>query len=145
MAFSTGGTSGRRPRDLPALAEINVTPFVDVALVLLIIFMITAHAMESGIEIQVPKTTTVSVSSKELPIVSIDKSGEVFLGKDPVRLVQLAETVRSRYPAQTAVYVRADRETPFDPVAQVLSVLGNAKIAVNVVTQPDENIGKRNR
>ena len=57
MAFNlSSGAGGRRSRGLPAMAEINVTPFVDVALVLLIIFMITAHVMEYGIEVQVPKT-----------------------------------------------------------------------------------------
>ena len=60
MAINVGGMNGgRRSRDLPAMAEINVTPFVDVALVLLIIFMITAHVMEYGIEIDVPKTKSV--------------------------------------------------------------------------------------
>ena len=137
---SSGG--GRRSRDLPALAEINVTPFVDVALVLLIIFMITAHVMEYGIEIDVPKTKTVAASSKELPVVQISKSGETYLGRDPVNINALPQIVRSRYPGQDSVYLRADRDTPFDPIAQVMSILGNAKIGVNVVTQPDESIGQ---
>lgn len=125
------------------MAEINVTPFVDVVLVLLIIFMITAHVMEYGIEIDVPKTKTVESSSKELPVISISKSAEMKLGNDPVNINRLPEEVRSKYPGQQSVYLRADRETPFDPIAQVMSVLGNAKIGVNVVTQPDESIGQR--
>ena len=144
MAIRVGSPgNGRRSRDLPALAEINVTPFVDVALVLLIIFMITAHVMEYGIEIDVPKTKTVAASPKELPVVQVSKTGEMFLGRDPVNINSLSQAIRTRYPGQDAVYLRADRDTPFDPIAQVMSVLGNAKFGVNVVTQPDEGIGQR--
>ena len=144
MAINVSGMNrGRRSRGTAALAEINVTPFVDVALVLLIIFMITAHVMEYGIEIDVPKTKTVSTSTKDLPVVQISKDGEVYLGKDPVNISSLADAVHRKYPGQTAVYVRADRETLFDPIANVLAVLGDAKLDVKVVTQPDNNIGKR--
>src|SRR5437588_9920034 len=111
MAFSMGGgNGGRRMRGTAPLAEINVTPFVDVALVLLIIFMITAHVMEYGIEIDVPKTKTVASSPKELPVVTISKSGEIFLGRDPVNINVIPEAVRKRYPGQQAVYLRADKE-----------------------------------
>ena len=87
MAINVGGSGmnrGRRSRGARALAEINVTPFVDVALVLLIIFMITAHVMEYGIEIDVPKTKTIRPAQKICPIVQISKAGEVYLGKDPI-------------------------------------------------------------
>ncbi|MGA2713559.1 MAG: biopolymer transporter ExbD [Bryobacteraceae bacterium] len=144
MAFSSMGTSGgRRSRGVTPLAEINVTPFVDVALVLLIIFMITAHVMEYGIEIDVPKTKTVASSTKDLPVVQISKSGDIYLGKDPVNINLLVQEVHSKYPGQQAVYLRADRETPFDPIANVMSVLGDGKLGVNVVTQPDGNIGRK--
>jgi biopolymer transport protein ExbD len=139
MAINVGGMNGgRRSRGTPAIAEINVTPFVDVALVLLIIFMITAHVMEYGIEIEVPKTRSVAASSKELPVVQVSQSGEVYLGKDTVNVNLLADRIHSRYPGQNAVYLRADRRTPFDEVAQVLSILGAAKFGVNVVTTPDD-------
>jgi biopolymer transport protein ExbD len=145
MGMNVGGVGGgRRSRGAPALAEINVTPFVDVALVLLIIFMITAHAMDSGIEIEVPKTKTVTVVSKELPVVSITKSGELYLGKDPVSNINLlAEEIRSKYPGQTAVYIKADRETSMDTGVQVMSILGNAKFGINVVTRLDDGIGNK--
>src|SRR6202453_5378819 len=120
MKMNGPGTSGsRRSRGLPAMAEINVTPFVDVALVLLIIFMITAHVMEYGIDVDVPKTKSVASSTQDLPVVQISKSGEIYLGKDPVNINLLVEEVHSKYPGQQAVYLRADRETPFDPVANV--------------------------
>jgi biopolymer transport protein ExbD len=139
MAFNlTNGIGGRRSRGLPAMAEINVTPFVDVVLVLLIIFMITAHVMEYGIEVDVPKTKSVTSSVKELPVVTISPTGEVYLGSTPVSLPKLASEIRTRFPGQTAAYVRADKTTQYDPIAQVLVALQTAKIAANMVTRPDD-------
>jgi biopolymer transport protein ExbD len=144
VAINVGSAdTGRRSRGVPAMAEINVTPFVDVALVLLIIFMITARVMEYGIEVDVPKTKTVASSTKELPIVTISKSGEVYLGKDPVNINRLGASVQSAYAGQKAVYLRADGQTPFEVVASVMSALADAKLDVTVVTQLDEKIGKR--
>jgi biopolymer transport protein ExbD len=138
MAIQVGGAgSGRRSRGAAPLAEINVTPFVDVALVLLIIFMITAHVMEYGIEIDVPKTTTVASTTKEYPVVQLSKTGDLYLGKDPVRLALLPQTIRSKYAGQDSVFVRADAQTTYDALAQVLAALGAAKLKVNLVTQPD--------
>ena len=137
MAISVGGGRGRRGRGAPPLAEINVTPFVDVALVLLIIFMITAHVMEYGIEINVPKTKTVESTTKELPIVSLSKTGDLYLGKAEVNVNKLAAEVRSRYPGQESVFVRADGLTKYEVLAQVLAALGAAKLNVSLVTQPD--------
>ena len=144
MAIGTAGagTGGRR-RSAPALAEINVTPFVDVALVLLIIFMITAHVMEYGIEIDVPKTKTTESSVKELPVVQLSKSADLFLGQDAANINSLVEAIHKKYPGQKAVYLRADKQTVFDPIAQVMSRLGQAGFAVNVVTQPDDGGGPR--
>jgi len=140
MAINVGGNGGgRRSRVAAPLADINVTPFVDVALVLLIIFMITAHAMDTGIDIDVPKTKTVKTVTKELPTVSITKTGELYLGKDPVKNVNLlADEIRSRYPGQTAVYIKADRETTMDTGVQVMSILGNAQFKINIVTALDD-------
>ena len=146
MKINGVGTRGsRRSRDLPALAEINVTPFVDVALVLLIIFMITAQVMEYGIEVDVPKTRSVASSTKELPVVQISKSAEIYLGKEAVNINRLVGEIHAKYPGQKAVYLRADRETTFDPIAQVMSVLGDAKFGVEVVTQPDNSAAGRRR
>ncbi len=146
MAFSTAGNGwGRRSRGMPAMAEINVTPFVDIALVLLIIFMITAHVLDSGIEINFPKTRSVTSSSKDLPVVVVDKDSNIYLGNDPANINRIAAQIRAKYPGQTAVYLRADAEVPFDVVAQVMSALGEAKLAVNVVTQPDHGNPGRGR
>jgi len=144
MAFNAGGMNGgRRPRGPAPLAEINVTPFVDVALVLLIIFMITAHVMEYGVEINVPKTRSVATSTKELPVVQITKTGDLYLGKSTVNINNLVDQVHTRYPGQQAVYVRAASEATWDIVANVMSVLGAAKLNVQAVTQPDNSRGGR--
>ena len=141
LSFSNGGSRGRR-RGPASLSEINVTPFVDVLLVLLIIFMITAHVMESGIEVDVPKTQSIQETTKELPIITITKTGSAFLNgsKEEINIHNLAQLVTSKYNTRQGVYLQADKETPFDPIAQVMSILGEAKIGVNVVTQPE---GKR--
>ncbi len=124
------------------MAEINVTPFVDVALVLLIIFMITAHVMEYGIEVDVPKTKAVASSVKELPVVLLSKTGELALGGSPVKLVELVSEIHARYPGQTDVYIRADGKAPWEQVAQVAAELGAAKLGLKFVTQP-ANTGSR--
>lgn len=138
-----GGGKGRRFHGTPALSEINVTPFVDVVLVLLIIFMLTAHVMESGIEVDVPAVKHVRETAKELPIITITKTGTIFFDKDQVNIHNMAELVRrrfgpERFGPEKSVYVRADRDTPWDPIAQVLSTLSDAKIAVSMVTKPEE-------
>jgi biopolymer transport protein ExbD len=122
---------------MAALSEINVTPFVDVVLVLLIIFMLTAHVVEYGIDINVPKTQKVASDTKDLPIIEISKTGTIYFGKNPANYNKLVDLIHQKYgdnPA--AVYLRADAETPWDPIAQVMSVLADAKLPVSVVTQP---------
>ena len=145
MAFSpldNGGRGRGRNRGGPALSEINVTPFVDVLLVLLIIFMLTAHVMESGIEIDVPAVRSTRDTVKDLPVVDIAKTGDIYLGGKAINLNLLASSVRKRYAGSPTVYVRADRLTPFDTVAQVLAELGSAKIGVSVVTKPEDVTGR---
>jgi biopolymer transport protein ExbD len=124
------------------MAEINVTPFVDVALVLLIIFMITAHAMDSGIDIDVPKTQKINTITKDIPVVvSVTKDGELYLGKSPININNLVNEIHKRYPGQNDVFIKASAETTMDIGVNVMSVLGNAKFGIKVVTQLDE--GKR--
>jgi biopolymer transport protein ExbD len=150
VAFSTGGggNGGRHGRfrgGTSTLSEINVVPLVDVVLVLLIIFMITAHAMEIGLEVEVPKVTQTRDTTKDLPLVTLSKEGESWLADKPVNLNLLGEEIRRRYPSATEVYVRADRRTAWDPIAQVISKLGEAKFKVNAVTQPADDPPARGR
>src|SRR5438045_7808592 len=146
MAFSTNGNGSRgrgRFQNRGALSEINVTPFVEVLLVLLIIFMLTAHVMESGIEVDVPEVKTTKDTIKDLPIVTITKEPELYLGEKPININELADAVVKRYGRGQTVYVRADKQTSFETVAAVLAELGAAKIGVSVVTKPEDSTRKR--
>jgi biopolymer transport protein ExbD len=150
MAISTNGGSasgfrfGSRRRLVggSALSEINVTPFVDVVLVLLFIFMLTAHVMEFGIEVDVPKVRAVKDSAQELPVISIQKDGTTYLNDKPVNINELQQAIEQRFGKSKTVYVRADKDTIWDPIAQVMAALGEAKIGVNVVTQPEDSAAR---
>lgn len=143
MAFSVsnGASNGfrHRFRGVRPMAEMNVVPLVDVVLVLLIIFMLTAHVMEFGLEIEVPKVRQVRDTTEELPVVSITRSGELYLNENPVNINELGAAVRRRFASASAVYVRADRNTIWDPIAQVISTLNEAKLEIRMVTQPEED------
>ena len=147
MAFSVGSSGGNgRSRFRGAngtLSEINVVPLVDVVLVLLIIFMLTAHVMEFGLEVEVPTVKQVRNTAEELPVVTITKNGETYLAEKPVNLNTLGVAVKQQYPNNKGVYLRADKGTVWDPIAQFISKLGEAKLDVRVVTQPEDEAGRR--
>ena len=147
MAFSMsnggGGMRRGRFRGTGALAEINIVPLVDVVLVLLIIFMLTAHVMEFGLEVEVPKVKPVKENIQDLPVVTITRSGASYLNDKPININVLGDEIKKRYHNPSAVYVRADRLTTFDPIAQIIATLGEAKLAVNLVTQPEDAADKR--
>src|ERR1700676_3676626 len=149
MAFSLGGSnglgSGRRRLGAGngAIAEMNVVPLVDVVLVLLIIFMLTAHVMEFGLEINVPTTRDVRDSAEDLPVISIRPDARIFLNERSINLNQISSEVTRRFPGAKAVYIRADAAVTWDPVAQVISAVGKAGLVPRVVTKPDESSGKR--
>jgi len=148
MAFSVGGSFGNggrrgRFRGTSSLAEINIVPLVDVVLVLLIIFMLTAHVMEFGLEIEVPKVKQVKESVQDLPVISISRDGLTKLNDEPININLMASRIHQRFHDASAVYVRADGHTSWDTVAQVVAVLGDAKFSVNMVTQPDDQANRR--
>jgi len=144
MAFGMngGGFGGRRRTMGGSLSDINVTPFVDVVLVLLIIFMLTAHVMEFGIQVDVPKVRAVKDQAQELPVVSITKDGTTYLNEQATNINDLPAAIQSRFGKSKAVYVRADKETIWDPIAQVTAALGEAGFQVNMVTQPEDSAAK---
>jgi len=147
MAFSTTNSSGAgkrgRFRGVSSLSEINVVPLVDVVLVLLIIFMLTAHVMEFGLEVEVPRVKPIRENVQDLPVVVIAQDGTSYLADKPVNINLMAAEIRKRYRGAKSVYLKADRRTPWDQVAQVIAMLGEAKLAVNVVTQPEDQTGKK--
>jgi biopolymer transport protein TolR len=142
MAFTD---SNGRTRS--ALADINITPLVDVVLVLLIIFMLTAPILQSGIEVDVPKTRTVKEITEERLVISIDKQQRVFLGNDPINVNLIADTLRRkvRDPQHQSIFLRADENVPFGAFATVMDAVKQAGITnVSIVTQPlNANAGKR--
>ena len=121
------------------LSDINMVPFIDVVLVLLIIFMITAPILQSGIEVDVPKTKTVKELTEVRMVITIDRSQRVYLNDKPVNIHELGKQVlaQSRDPKRQAVYVRADETVPFGSWATVVDTLRQAGIQnISVVTQP---------
>ena len=142
MAFSFGGSGGGSSRrfrgNYAAMAEMNVVPLVDVVLVLLIVFMLTAHVMEFGMEINVPKVAMVQDSAEDLPVISISRTAKIQLNETPINYNSIAAEIRKRFPNAKAVYVRADKEVKYEPVAQVVYALGKAGLSPRLVTQPNE-------
>lgn len=121
-----------------SLSEINMVPFIDVVLVLLIIFMITAPILQSGIEVDLPKTHTVKEINENRLVITLDKSQRVYLGNEPVNIHQIGQKVRSllRRP-QEAVFLRCDETVPFGSFATVMDTLRQAGITnISVVTEP---------
>jgi biopolymer transport protein TolR len=136
MAFtsSTGQTRS-------SLAEINVTPLVDVVLVLLIIFMITAPVLQSGIDVSVPKTRTVKEVTEQRVVLTINKNQEIFLGDKQVNIHELPERLRQQGadPAHQEIYLRADEAVSFGVFAKLMDAVKQAGITnVSIVTQPLE-------
>jgi biopolymer transport protein TolR len=122
-----------------ALSDINITPLVDVVLVLLIIFMVTAPVLQSGIELNVPKTRTVKEITEERLVISINKQQRVFLGNDAVNINEIAAKIKQkiRDPQHQAVFVRADEDVPFGAFATVMDAVKQSGISnVSIVTQP---------
>jgi biopolymer transport protein TolR len=122
-----------------SLSEINVTPFVDVVLVLLIIFMVTAPVIQSGIEVAVPKTRTVKQISEERVMVTITSKQDVYLDNEHVNINNIADKLRQKFrdPQGQSVYVRADENIPFGLFATVMDAVKSSGITnVSIVTQP---------
>jgi biopolymer transport protein TolR len=125
-----------------ALSEINITPLVDVVLVLLVIFMISAPVLQSGIEVAVPRTKTVREITEQRMVVTIDREQRVFLGDQPINLADLPTRLRSPEgdEAKKVIYLRADEKVPFGAFASVMDAVKQAGITnISVVTQPLED------
>ncbi|HUK86203.1 MAG TPA: biopolymer transporter ExbD [Terriglobales bacterium] len=134
MAFTNA-----QGRTQTSLSDINITPLVDVVLVLLIIFMLTAPILQSGIEVEVPKTRTVKEITEERLVITIDRQQRVFLGNEPVNINQIAAKLRQkvRDPEHQSIFLRADEEVPFGAFATVMDAVKQAGITnVSIVTQP---------
>jgi biopolymer transport protein TolR len=141
MAFTA--SNGRTQS---SMSDINVTPLVDVVLVLLIIFMVTAPVLQSGIEVNVPRTRTVKEITEERMVISINKQQRVFLGNDPVNINEIKTKLlqKIRDPQHQSVFIRADEDVPFGAFATVMDAVKGAGITnVSIVTQPLDQNGSR--
>jgi biopolymer transport protein ExbD/biopolymer transport protein TolR len=138
MAFSS--RSGGQVRTQTALAEINITPLVDVVLVLLLIFMLTAPVLQSGVEVAIPKTRSVNQLTEERMVVTIDKDQNIFLQDKPININNLTtrlKSVGSGPPAKRVIYLRADEQVPFGAFASVMDAVKQAGITnISIVTRP---------
>jgi biopolymer transport protein ExbD len=126
------------------LAEINVTPLVDVMLVLLVIFMITAPILQTGIQVNLPKTREAQPkeATPEVLIISVDKEGSVYLsGKNEQQAINVSDlskllNERLGQTKDRRVYLRGDGETPYRVIAYVLDQAKRAQAQVSLVTEP---------
>ena len=137
----------RNPRRRP-MAEINVVPYIDVTLVLLIIFMITAPLLQTGVDVDLPQTQSKTVSQDETPplVVSVDKSGDFFIDvgnrqDEPVSAQEVTVRVIAvlRHKPDTAVLIRGDQAVDYGAVVAVMVALKQAGVpSVGLMTRPME-------
>jgi biopolymer transport protein TolR len=127
--FRGGAPRGSRSQYV-SLAEINVTPLVDVMLVLLIIFMLTAPFLQGNIEVALPHTRTTSKATLEGVIITLDKQRRVYLDNDPVALAQLPDVLKEIHPAgdPRPVFLRSDEEVPYGFVVRVMGSVKSAGV-----------------
>jgi len=134
MAFTS-----RDGKTQTTLAEINMVPFIDIVLVLLIIFMVTAPVIQSGIDVNVPQTTVVRELAEEKLVVVITKDEKVYLQNDPVNVNELGAKIHEKLldPTRQSIYLRADTDVPFGRIATIMDRLVAAGINnISIVTQP---------
>jgi len=140
MSLSAGGF-GRRRRLLPT-ADINVTSLVDVAFVLLIIFMITAPMMQGGVAVELPKAQGRPLAPKEGIVITVDRSGRIYVDQTRVTYDEFRAAFRALVAKRgTAnVYLRGDRRVPYGEVVRVMAAMIAAGVTNVQMTTEDEEI-----
>jgi len=130
---------GRR-RELPLNAEINVVSLIDVMLLLLVIFMITAPMMQGGVDVALPKAEAKPLDPKSGLVVSVDRTGAVYVDETRMSLSEFRSAFRALAGKRAAdgVYLRADAGVPYGVVAQVLATMRGAGVGdIGLVTDPE--------
>lgn len=140
MAFTA-----QNGRTQTSLAEINIVPLVDVVLVLLLIFMLTAPVLQSGIDVAVPKTKTVKEVTEQRTVVTIDRQQRVYIGDKLININDLPARLRAAGDdnAKKVIYLRADEKVPFGAFASVMDAVKQAGITnISIVTRPLEQVSQ---
>jgi len=141
MAGNFGGGLGRRRGGVPITSDINVTSLVDVAFVLLIIFMITAPMLQGGVDVQLPRAEARPLKAEEGLVVTVDRSGRIYLDQTSVSYtdfrVAFQAVVATRKPS--GVYLRADRRVPYGEVIKVLAAIKAAGVRDVGLVAEDED------
>ena len=131
-----------QPKDRSLLSEINVTPLVDVMLVLLIIFMVTAPMMQQGIDVDLPNVVAKDVPVKEEKLVlTITKKREIFINEQPVEILRLREKLKKMYKnrAIKEIFLKADENVPYGFVVKTMAEIREAGIErLGMITVPPE-------
>ena len=127
MAFTTNNGQTRS-----SLADINITPLVDVVLVLLVIFMITEPVLQSGIEVNVPKTRMVSQITEQRMVVTIDREQNIYLNDQSINIHDLPMALKkgTTDPTHQAIYLRSDERVPFGAFATVMDAVKSSVVRV---------------
>jgi biopolymer transport protein TolR len=135
-------SSSGRAGDRRIMAEINVTPLVDVMLVLLIIFMVTAPMLTQGVDVNLPQASAKALrSDEERLVVTVDANSRIFIGKQPVEFNRMGGVLKQIVAQRTdrQVYFRADRSVPYGLVVKVIAEVRNSGIEkLGMVTEPLE-------
>ena len=131
---------GSRESRNNAMSQINVTPFVDVMLVLLIIFMVTAPMMQQGLQVNLPKTQAKSLTAdQETVVVSIDKAGRIYINSTETSHGDLASKLMEMFAAKTKkeIFLKADRDVPYGEVVKTMAEIKGAGIErLGMMTEP---------
>ena len=124
-------------RDKQVLSEINVTPFVDVMLVLLVIFMVTAPLLQQGIDVNLPKAKGKEMPSEERITLIVKKGGIIYMNDNPVSLTEMGKKLKALSSSNPNVFLKADKDVPYGFVVEVMGEIKEAGIEkLGMITEP---------